>query len=149
MAVLTKFWKVLKWGAIILLVLILSLLLMTYLLAPLPHMAVGKDGTSVSLIGVCEGFEQTCWNLDAASYSVSRGFNGDLIFDAIFHGSCGDLVPIEPYAEIDNESVTLHVRWHIKEGGYWRASPCRKLLRFRVPKAGKIKNPTIKVVYVR
>lgn len=121
MAVLAKFWKVLVWSAIILLVLILSLFLMAHLLAPPLHVAVGKDGTSVSLSGVCEGFEQTCWNLGAGSYSLLRGFNGDLIIDAIFHGSCGDLVPIEPYAEIDNEFVTLHVRWHIKEGGYWRA----------------------------
>jgi hypothetical protein len=39
------------------------------------------------------------------------------------------------------------VRWDIKEGGYWTASPCDRLLMFRVPEAGKIKNPKIELVF--
>ncbi len=93
---LAKIWKVLKWAVVILLVLCLSLYGAAPLLAPSPHVALGKDGTSVSSRSVCKGFEETCWNLGANDYSVSRGFNGDLIIDAMCQGSCGDLVPIEP-----------------------------------------------------
>lgn len=147
MAILAKLWKVVKWGVVILLMLFFGLFLAALLLTPSPHIAVGKDGTSVSLLGVCDGFEEDCWDSRVNNFSVNTGFNGDLIIDAVSHGSCGDLVPIEPYAEIENETVTLHTRWHLKEGGYWIASPCAKMLRFRVPRAAKVKNPKIKLVF--